>query len=64
MASASFESLALVFLVAVLAAAGAASAQDLAPAPAPDQGAAFSLGMSGAVICSSLFLSMLALLKH
>ncbi|OAY40048.1 hypothetical protein MANES_10G145100v8 [Manihot esculenta] len=64
MAAASFKSLALVLLVAVLAAAGAASAQDLAPAPSPDQGAAYSLGMSGAVICSSLFFSMLALFKH
>ncbi|KAF2293598.1 hypothetical protein GH714_003169 [Hevea brasiliensis] len=62
------ESLAVVFLVAVFAAASV-SAQDLgdlapAPAPAMDKGAAYSLGMSGAVICSSLFLSMLAFLKH
>ncbi|KAF2293587.1 hypothetical protein GH714_003105 [Hevea brasiliensis] len=61
-------SLAVVFLVAVFAAASV-SAQDLgdlapAPAPAMDKGAAYSLGMSGAVICSSLFLSMLAFLKH
>ncbi|KAF2293606.1 hypothetical protein GH714_003235 [Hevea brasiliensis] len=63
-----FWSLAVVFLVAVFAAASV-SAQDLgdlspAPSPAMDKGAAYSLGMSGAVICSSLFLSMLALLKH
>ncbi|KAF9665732.1 hypothetical protein SADUNF_Sadunf16G0154400 [Salix dunnii] len=49
----------------------AVSAQDigeLAPAPAPAVGkgaASYSLGTSGALICcSSLFLSMLALLRH
>ncbi|EEF49157.1 conserved hypothetical protein [Ricinus communis] len=67
---ASNQSVAVVFLLAALAAVAATvSAQDLgnlAPAPAPsmDKGAAYSLGMSGAVICSSLFLSMVALLKH
>ncbi|OAY44785.1 hypothetical protein MANES_07G005200v8 [Manihot esculenta] len=69
MASTSFKSLALVFLVAVFAAVASVSAQDLgdlapAPAPAMDKGAAYSLGMSAAVICSSLFFSMLALFKH
>ncbi|OAY44780.1 hypothetical protein MANES_07G004700v8 [Manihot esculenta] len=66
MASASFKSLAVVFMVAVIAAAASVSAQDLAPAPAPamDKGAAYSLGMPVAVICSSLLLSMLSLFKH
>ncbi|KDP43459.1 hypothetical protein JCGZ_16746 [Jatropha curcas] len=63
MASVTFNSLAIVFLVAVLAAASAVSAQDLSPA-APPNSAAYSLGMSGAVICSSLLLSVFALLKH
>ncbi|KAJ4828007.1 hypothetical protein Tsubulata_006197 [Turnera subulata] len=69
MAFAEMRSLAVVLLVAIFAAAAAASAQDLggfAPAPAPsmDKGAAYSFGISGAVICSSLLLSALALLKH
>ncbi|KAF9679425.1 hypothetical protein SADUNF_Sadunf06G0013800 [Salix dunnii] len=38
---------------------------EMAPAPAMDVGAACSdLGMSGAVFCSTLLLSLLALLKH
>jgi len=46
------------------------SAQDfgeMAPAPAPAIGAgaaSYSFGTSGALICSFLFLSMLALLRH
>ncbi|KDP43458.1 hypothetical protein JCGZ_16745 [Jatropha curcas] len=63
MASSTFNSLAVVFLVAVLAAATSVSAQDLAPAP-PPASAAYSLGMPGAVICSSLLFSVFALLKH
>ncbi|KAL9404859.1 hypothetical protein Peur_001831 [Populus x canadensis] len=62
------------FLAAVLVMAMFASvdvsAQDfgeMAPAPAPAFGAgaaSYSFGTSGALICSSLFLSMLALLRH
>ena len=57
-------------LVTVMFASVAVSAQDfgeLAPAPAPVVGkgvASYSLGTSGALICSSLFLSLLALLRH
>ncbi|KAG5238495.1 hypothetical protein IMY05_009G0049500 [Salix suchowensis] len=57
-------------VVAAMLASAAVSAQDFgepAPAPAPgmDKGAAsFSSGTSGALICSSLFFSMLALLRH
>jgi len=69
MAFAAMKLFAAAVVMAMLASV-AVSAQDLgelAPAPAPgkDKGAAsFSLGMSGALICSSLFLSMLSLLRH
>ncbi|KAH7570678.1 hypothetical protein ACOSP7_019009 [Xanthoceras sorbifolium] len=56
--------LAAIIMVVFSAAVSSVSAQELAPAPAPNAGDGYSLGMSGAVICSSLFLSMLALLKH
>ncbi|KAG5222955.1 hypothetical protein IMY05_C1888001500 [Salix suchowensis] len=57
-------------LVTVMLASVAVSAQDfgeMAPAPAPVVGkgvASYSFGTSGALICSSLFLSLLALLRH
>lgn len=34
------------------------------PSPSVEKGAAYSLGASGAVICSSLLLSVLAFFKH
>jgi hypothetical protein len=67
MAFAAMKLFAAAVVMAMLASV-AVSAQDLgelAPAPGKDKGAAsFSLGMSGALICSSLFLSMLSLLRH
>lgn len=57
---------ALIFVMAVFAVA-VVSAQEPAPAPAPsiDKGAAsYSTGLSGALICSSFFLSALAFLNH
>ncbi|KAI3964734.1 hypothetical protein MKW92_047924 [Papaver armeniacum] len=44
----------------------AASAQDVSsPAPSPDKGAAsIGLPISGVFLCSSLFVSLIALLKH
>ncbi|KAJ6896054.1 hypothetical protein NC651_022322 [Populus alba x Populus x berolinensis] len=70
MAFAAMKLLAAAAVMAMLATTVAVSGQDLgelAPAPAPgmDKGAAsFSHGMSGPLICSSLFLSVLALLRH
>ncbi|XVF22970.1 hypothetical protein REPUB_Repub12eG0216900 [Reevesia pubescens] len=65
MAAAS-KAFAAVLLIAMLAAI--VSAQDLGATPAPtpsmDKGAACSLGMNGAVICSTLLLSVLALVRH
>lgn len=54
-------------LVVAVFAAGVVSAQEPAPAPAPsmDKGAAsYSAGLSGALICSSLFLSALSFFRH
>lgn len=53
-------------VVLVLAMFAAVSAQELssAPAPSPDAGAAFSLPVSGAVVGTSLVLSVLAFLKN
>lgn len=73
MAFAAMKSLAAVLLMVMFVAV--VSAQDLgelspasAPAPTPDKGAAsaYSFGMSsaGAVVCSSLFLSMLAVVRQ
>ncbi|WRX08563.1 hypothetical protein QQP08_001050 [Theobroma cacao] len=60
------KAFAAVLVIAMLSAM--ASAQDFGAAPAPspsmDKGAAYSLGMSGAAICSSLLLSALALLRQ
>ncbi|PIN19989.1 hypothetical protein CDL12_07314 [Handroanthus impetiginosus] len=49
-------------LVALSAYATTASA--LAPAPSPDTGDAFSLPVSGAVIGTSLLVSVIAFLRH
>ncbi|CAN1342644.1 hypothetical protein LINPERPRIM_LOCUS39527 [Linum perenne] len=65
---ASFNSSCLVLLAVVAIFAAAVSAQELAPAPAPspvpDQGAGYTMGASGAMICSSLFLSLVAMLRN
>ncbi|KAK8628729.1 hypothetical protein V6N13_009312 [Hibiscus sabdariffa] len=56
-----------IFVAFVLSiAAAAVSAQDgaMAPAPAIDTGAAFSLPASGVVAAFSLVVSLLAFLKH
>ncbi|QCD95551.1 hypothetical protein DEO72_LG6g245 [Vigna unguiculata] len=60
----SFNSFAVVLVVALFFAV--ASAQDLstAPAPGPDAGAAGSVSSSMAVIGASIVLSMLAIFKH
>ncbi|KAJ4711645.1 Meiosis arrest female protein [Melia azedarach] len=66
--AATFKGFSLMFAMAVFSAIVlSASAQDFAapaPSPAQDTGAAYSAGVSGAVICSSLLLSALAFLKH
>ena len=63
-----FKALAIVFAVVAIFStyASTVSAQDFAPAPAPsiEKGAAYSNAVSGAMIFGSLFLSMLAMLKH
>uniref|UniRef100_A0A3Q7GJT5 Uncharacterized protein n=1 Tax=Solanum lycopersicum TaxID=4081 RepID=A0A3Q7GJT5_SOLLC len=54
------------FVLAVFLAAVVVSAQEptLAPAPAPDAGAAFSLPVSGALIGTSLLVSLFAALRQ
>lgn len=69
MAQGSKLALALVLAVVAMVSTFAPTvvAQDLAPVPAPsmDKGAAaYSAPVSGAIIWASLFLSILALLKH
>lgn len=51
-------------IVAILSAVASAQEPTLAPAPSPDQGAAFSLPISSAIICSSLIFSVAALLRN
>ncbi|PSS10001.1 Meiosis arrest female protein [Actinidia chinensis var. chinensis] len=65
----SFNSFAAFFVVAVIAIFSVtASAQDfeMAPAqpPSMDTGSAYSLPISGAIVCASVVLSLLALMKH
>ncbi|OAY43171.1 hypothetical protein MANES_08G048100v8 [Manihot esculenta] len=52
------------FASVFLAAANVSAQTALAPAPSMDTGAGFSLPMSGAVVASSLLLSLFALLRH
>ncbi|KAJ6750894.1 hypothetical protein OIU85_001432 [Salix viminalis] len=59
-----FRAMAIFFVVAMYAATVTAQDLAMAPAPAMDRGAACSLGRSGAVLCSTLLLSLLALLRH
>ncbi|KAG5607514.1 hypothetical protein H5410_029006 [Solanum commersonii] len=61
-----FVSIIKAFVLAVFLAAVVVSAQEpsLAPAPAPDAGAAFALPVSGALIGTSLLMSLFAVLRH
>ncbi|KAB5520505.1 hypothetical protein DKX38_024824 [Salix brachista] len=59
-----FRAMAIFFVVAMYTATVTAQDLAMAPAPAMDRGAASSLGRSGAVFCSTLLLSLLALLRH
>ncbi|KAM3686201.1 hypothetical protein ACB098_11G183700 [Castanea mollissima] len=62
-----FKALAVVFAVVAIF-SSSVMAQDFAPAAAPtpaiEKGAAYSNGVSGAMIFGSLVLSMVAMLKH
>ncbi|KAF9606132.1 hypothetical protein IFM89_023185 [Coptis chinensis] len=61
----SISKAALIFTIVAVFSIIAVSAQDApAPAPAYITGAAFSVSVSGAVLCSSLIVSLLAFLKH
>ncbi|CAN0864626.1 hypothetical protein LINGRAHAP2_LOCUS9002 [Linum grandiflorum] len=56
---------AMAVLVMVAVYFTAVSAQAPAPAPVPDKGAGYVVGVSsGAMICSSLLLSLAALLRN
>lgn len=58
-------SIAKAFLaVMVVALFSIASAQEMAPAPAPDAGVAFSTPVSSTMIGASLLFSVFALLRH
>ncbi|KAG5539040.1 hypothetical protein RHGRI_019556 [Rhododendron griersonianum] len=61
----SFKALAVFFVLAVFSAA-AASATDSAtvPAPAPAHGSACSMPVSGAIVLSSVVLTLLAIMKQ
>ncbi|KAJ4828008.1 hypothetical protein Tsubulata_006198 [Turnera subulata] len=62
-----FKAVAIVLIVAMYASGVRGQDFEMAPAPAPtmDKGAAaYSFGMSGPMICSSLMLSLLALLLN
>lgn len=59
----SFKALAVVAVVLTMFSA-MAMAQELPPAPSPDQGAAYSLPVSGPILCSSLLVSLLAVIKY
>ncbi|KAK4343777.1 hypothetical protein RND71_036871 [Anisodus tanguticus] len=65
MAQSSITMKALV-LVVLLSTVVASSAQEIgmSPAPSPDAGAGFSLSSSGALIGTSLLLSLFALLRQ
>ncbi|KAM3268074.1 hypothetical protein P3S67_031624 [Capsicum chacoense] len=54
------------FILAIFLAACAVSAQEpsLAPTPSPDAGAGFSMPVSGALIGTSLVMSLFALLRN
>ncbi|KAJ0099311.1 hypothetical protein Patl1_20583 [Pistacia atlantica] len=56
----------MVLVLAVAAAIVSAQSNGMAPAPSPsmDTGAPFSLPVSGAIVGSSLVLSLFALFRH
>ncbi|CAN1184482.1 hypothetical protein LINPERHAP2_LOCUS37004 [Linum perenne] len=56
------SALAVLLMVAVYFTA--VSAQAPAPSPVPEQGAGYTVGASGAMICSSLLLSLVAMLRN
>ncbi|CAN0864628.1 hypothetical protein LINGRAHAP2_LOCUS9003 [Linum grandiflorum] len=56
------NALAVLLMVAVYFTAVAAQAP--APSPVPDKGAGYAMGASGAMICSSVLLSLAALLRN
>ncbi|KAL7204358.1 hypothetical protein ACSBR2_017435 [Camellia fascicularis] len=62
----SFKALTVFFIVALFSATASAQDFGMAPTPAPgvDAGSAFSLPIPAAVVCSSLVLSLVALMKH
>ncbi|KAK2999046.1 hypothetical protein RJ639_023040 [Escallonia herrerae] len=62
--SSAINALLLAFVVAAFSAVATVSAQEMAPAPAPDAGSALSLPVSGALLGASLLLSLLAFSKH
>ncbi|KAK4379667.1 hypothetical protein RND71_001529 [Anisodus tanguticus] len=51
-------------IVAILSVVTSGQEVTLAPAPSPDQGGTISLPASGAIVCSSLILSLAALLRN
>ncbi|KAK9941224.1 hypothetical protein M0R45_017841 [Rubus argutus] len=57
---------ALFLMVLAMVLVSAVTAQDtaVAPSPSPDAGAGIPVTFSGALVCSSLFISLLALLWH
>ncbi|KAJ4828009.1 hypothetical protein Tsubulata_006199 [Turnera subulata] len=61
-----FKAVAVLVVLAMYYASAvtAQSAEAPAPAPSMDKGAAYSLGMSGPIICFSMVLPLLAFLKH
>ncbi|KAK2983357.1 hypothetical protein RJ640_010734 [Escallonia rubra] len=63
-ASSTIKALFFAFVVAAFSAAATVSAQEMAPAPAPDAGSALSLPVSGALVGASLLLSLLAFSRH
>nr|DAD29811.1 TPA_asm: hypothetical protein HUJ06_031279 [Nelumbo nucifera] len=56
----------LLLVVGVLSAVATVAAQEMAPSPAPSMktGSASAFPISGLVICSSLVVSLLALMKQ
>uniref|UniRef100_A0A3Q7IKZ7 Uncharacterized protein n=1 Tax=Solanum lycopersicum TaxID=4081 RepID=A0A3Q7IKZ7_SOLLC len=58
------KSVLVALIVVVFSATSSAQEIGLAPAPAPDAGAGFSLAQSGALVASSLLVSAVALFRN
>ncbi|KAG5583398.1 hypothetical protein H5410_054025 [Solanum commersonii] len=58
------KSFLVALIVVVFSATSSAQEIGLAPAPAPDAGAGFSLAQSGTLVASSLLVSAVALLRN